>query len=135
MKRWAFGALAALLLAGPARAQVGQPAGVRSFGAGGVSYVISPQPSGQPLKLFSVTVSSATAGYLMVFEAVTLPPPGPVATPLLRFCAPIQSGVPYGFGWGQVPDLYNTSAVVAFSSTGCGTLTPVSVLWLGGQAQ
>lgn len=135
MKRWVFGALAVLLLAGPARAQLSPTTGVRSFGAGGVVYAISPQPSGQPLKLFSVVVSSPAAGYLMVFESVSVPPTGYVSYPLLRFCAPISASVPYGFNWGQFPDLYNTSAVVAFSSTGCNYFSPQNSTWIGGQAQ
>ncbi len=136
MTRWMIGALAALLLAGPARAQqVELPTGVHSFGGAGIAAAVSPQPSGQPLKLFSVTVSAASAGYLMVFEAVSAPASGAVAFPLLRWCAPIAADVPYGFSWGQFPDLFGTSAVVAFSSTGCGTYTPATALWIGGQAQ
>lgn len=135
MKRWVVGALLGLLAAGPGYAQqVSLPSSVRSFGAAGVSSVASPQSSGQPLKLFSVSVSASSAGYLMVFDSASVPASGTVAFPLLRYCAPVASATPYGFSW-SIPDLFASAVVVAYSSTGCGTFTPATALWLGGQAQ
>ena len=127
---------AALLLPMAAHAQVPLPTGVRSFGAPGVSSIMSPPPSGQPLKLFGVSISpGASAGYLMVFESSSVPASGTVGAPLLRYCAPVAASTPYGFAWGQLPDLFNNSVVVAFSSTGCGTFTPATALWLSAQVQ
>lgn len=126
-------ALAAAL--GAASVAGAQADPVRSFGAGGVSSIASHTAAGVPLSLWSVSITpGTTGGYLMVFDQAGVPE-GPVAFPLLRYCAQVQANTSYGLSWAPAPDVFSNQVMVAFSSTGCSTFTPATALWLGAQVQ
>ena len=73
--------------------------------------------------LYDLTVTiGATAGYLMLFDATSLPSNGAV-TPIL--CAPVSSNGTNGFWSGAwpTPMRFGTGITAGFSTTGCFSLT------------
>lgn len=84
--------------------------------------------------LSSLTVKiGATTGYVMVFDAASLPSNGAV-TP--KWCYPVLSDGTRGFVAAQwtVPILFSTGITVGFSTTGCDTLTASTTAKFMGQA-
>ena len=72
-----------------------------------------------PGNLYSLYVTTgATAGYVMTFNAATVPPDG-VVTPIECVAAPADSTVSISFD--GPPDIYSVGIVAVFSSTGCFT--------------
>jgi hypothetical protein len=78
-------------------------------------------------------LNSTTAGYLMVFNSITVPADGAV-TPI--HCIPIAaSSYQYLNFAPQPPEWYSTGISVAFSTTGCFTKTVSSALFIHGLVQ
>ena len=69
---------------------------------------------------FSVTSSSTTAGYVMVFDSATVPSDGTV-TP--KFCYYLTAPGTVAASWLQYPVPFANGISVVFSSTGCYTKT------------
>ncbi len=73
--------------------------------------------------LVSATIKiGATSGYLMIFDAAALPSNGTVAP---KFCLPVTSNATNGMAsisWNW-PAGFTTGIVLAFSTTGCDSLT------------
>lgn len=98
--------------------------------------VITPSASGtgNAKALFSLSIKvTAVSGYLMVFDATALPSNGAItpcastatARPCQLYCYPVISNGTNGsaaFQW-IAPMQASSGIVVAFSSTGCDTLT------------
>lgn len=73
--------------------------------------------------LYSLTTTiGATSGYLMLFDAVSLPVDGAV-TPI--YCLPVSSNGTNGYVAVEfsVPKRFSTGITAGFSTTGCFTLT------------
>ena len=105
--------------------------------AGTSGYVLS-----SPNKaLASLTVFSSAAGFALVYDATTVPSNGGVAAcsnastarPCLMWCAPVAAGGYVDRQWNS-PMSFTTGVVVAFSSTGCATLTASSTAQIFAQA-
>lgn len=72
---------------------------------------------GTPGNLYSwVVTSGASAGYVMIFNATTLPADGAV-TP--ADCRVIAANSTIGSGNYDIPERYSTGIVIGFSTTGC----------------
>lgn len=72
---------------------------------------------GTPGNLYSwVVTSAASAGYVMIFNATTLPADGAV-TP--ADCRVIAANSTIGSGNYDIPERYSTGIVIGFSTTGC----------------
>lgn len=111
------------------------------------SLIMTPSASatGNAKALFSLSVKvAAVSGYLMVFDATALPSNGAVAPcasgatarPCQLYCYPVTSNGTNGgaaFQW-TAPVQGSTGIVVAFSSTGCDTLTASATAKFMGQA-
>lgn len=92
--------------------------------------------------IYSLTIKTgATAGYLMLFDATSLPANGAVASctsiatarPCLMYCIPVAASSGLGIQW--MSPLYVTSGVVAgYSTTGCDSLTASATAKFMGQA-
>jgi len=105
--------------------------------AGTSSYVLaSPNKA-----LASLTVFSSAAGFVLVYDAVSLPANGAVAAcsnaaasrPCLMWCAPVAAGGYVDRQWTSPMSFYS-GIVVAVSSTGCATLTAASTGQIFAQA-
>ena len=131
MKRLALSILIwfGLTLGALAQTQCVVPAGapatpvVLTQTAGSMGIKIAP---GCLLAVYATT--SGSAGYLMVFNSLTVPADGAV-TP--RNCVYIPATTTIGLDFApQPPEWYSTGITVAFSTTGCftKTLTPVSFI-------
>jgi hypothetical protein len=109
--------------------------------------VMTPSASaaGNAKALFSLSVKvAAVSGYLMVFDATVLPSNGAItpcasgatARPCQLYCYPVASNGTNGgasFQW-TAPMQGSSGIVVAFSSTGCDTLTASATAKFMGQA-
>jgi hypothetical protein len=86
-----------------------------------------------PGALYSLYVTTgATAGYVMTFNADTVPPDGTV-TPVECVVAPADSTVSISFD--GPPDIYSIGIVAVFSSTGCFTKTASPTAFFKARAQ
>lgn len=65
-------------------------------------------------------VAGASAGFVLVLDATSLPANGAV-TPVQ--CVPVAANEYRIYDPGSIPDRYNTGIVIAFSTTGCFNLT------------
>lgn len=91
--------------------------------------------------LASLTVFSTVAGFALVYDAATLPANGAVAAcassatarPCLMWCAPVTAGGYVDRQWNS-PMSFTTGIVVAFSTTGCATLTASGTAQIFAQA-
>ena len=118
--------LAAALLASPAIAQTSR---VASSPAPASALIVK----GGTVLLTGVSVTSgATAGYVMVFDAATVPADGPV-TP--KRCIPLAPATGIEIDWRQSPLYFQQGAVVVFSSTGCFTKTASVAAFISGDFQ
>ena len=87
--------------------------------------------------LYTLTATiGATSGYLMIFDATSLPANGAV-TP--KYCLPIASNGTFGgttLSWNSGPPLvFATGITAGFSTTGCFTLTASTTANFFGQVQ
>ncbi|HEY1260232.1 MAG TPA: hypothetical protein VGF34_13375 [Stellaceae bacterium] len=83
--------------------------------------------------LYSLYVTTAgAAGYLMTFNAKTVPADGPV-TPIECVVAPANNTVSITFH--GPPDIYSNGIVAAFSTTGCFTKTSSATAFFKARAQ
>jgi hypothetical protein len=87
-----------------------------------------------PGNLYSLYVTpGAVAGYLMTFDATTVPPDGTV-TP--KDCVQVSVGSSQGFASnGSPPDVYAAGVVAVFSTTGCFTKTASATAFFKGRVQ
>lgn len=118
--------IAALLLAVPAYAQQSpQPSSSPSIGitavvsaAAEATHILKASPG----NLYSVYVtnSSATAGFLMIFNATTAPADGAV-TPL--DCIPVAGTSTSGLNWAPGPPKIYSVGIVAVISSGANCFT------------
>lgn len=77
--------------------------------------------------LYGLTlVSPASAGYFMLFNTITRPADGATTTTLV-WCMPVAANTGLEINWRGTPKRMTTGASLAFSSTGCGTLTNVTL--------
>lgn len=83
---------------------------------------------GTPGNLYSwVVTSGASAGYVMIFNATTLPADGAV-TP--TDCRVIAANSTIGSGNYDIPERYTTGIVIGFSTTGCFTKTASATAYI-----
>lgn len=88
---------------------------------------------GQAANLYRISITTgATAGYMMIFNATTVPADGAV-TPVVCRAVPINST--YSASWAEMPARFSTGISVAFSSTGCFTKTVSNTAFWEVQAQ
>jgi hypothetical protein len=86
-----------------------------------------------PGNLYSLYVTTTTAaGYLMTFNAISVPPDGPV-NPVECVTAPANGTVSISFG--GPPDIYSRGIVAVFSSTGCFNKTASPTAFFKARAQ
>lgn len=87
-----------------------------------------------PGNLYSlyVTTSTSSAGYLMTFNAVSVPPDGAV-TPVECVYVPTSGTVSINFD--GPPDIYSRGIVAVFSSTGCFSKTASPIAFFKARAQ
>lgn len=91
--------------------------------------------------LASLTAFNSAAGFVLVYDAATLPSNGAVAScsgpatarPCLMWCAPITAGGYIDKQWNS-PMAFTTGVVVGISSTGCATLTAATTGQIFAQA-
>ena len=76
--------------------------------------------------------SGASAGYVMLFDAATVPADGPVAP--LR-CMPIAANTGLDINWRAAPIYLQQGAVVVFSTSGCFTKASSSTAFIAGDIQ
>ena len=120
--------LAALLLllvsasAALAQSQCQVPAG-----GPGTPVVSTATESGRVLKaskgciISGYVTTGAAAGYMMIFNSITIPADGAV-TPVNCIYVPANTSI--GLIWApQPPEWYSTGIAIAFSTTGCFTKT------------
>jgi len=104
----------------------------------GTSSLVLASPS---KALASLTVFSSAAGFVLVYDAASLPSNGAVAAcanaaaarPCLMWCAPVAAGGYVDRQWNS-PMSFTTGIVVAVSSTGCATLTAATTGQIFAQA-
>jgi hypothetical protein len=105
--------------------------------ATGAMVFSSPQKS-----LAAVTVvAGASAGYALVIDATSLPANGAVAScagpatarPCLMWCAPIAANGYVDKQWNS-PMSFQSGVLVAFSTTGCASLTVSATAQIFGQS-
>lgn len=87
------------------------------------------------LRSLTVTIG-ATAGWVMVFDATTLPGNGATTT-TLKWCYPVNSdGTKGGIDkdW-NTPLTFTTGITVGFSSTACNSLTASATAFFYGEVQ
>lgn len=117
----AIALLASLLLSGPAHAQGDPFLSIVSPAAESSRLICAARCRLQTLYM---TSTSASASFLMVFDALTAPSNGAV-TP--KHCIPVPANsfasLSYELGVGEQ---FTTGAVAVMSSTGCFTLTAVA---------
>lgn len=92
--------------------------------------------------LASLTVvAGASAGFVLVFDATSLPVNGAVAScagaatarPCLMWCAPVVANGYVDRQWNS-PMSFSAGVLVAFSTTGCNTLTASATAQIFGQS-
>lgn len=86
-----------------------------------------------PGNLYSVVVTGQTAGFLMTFNATTVPADGAVA-PIDCVQVPANSTVSANFA-PSPPEVFTVGIVAVLSSTGCYVKTALSALFLKALAQ
>lgn len=83
---------------------------------------------GTPGNLYSwVVTSGASAGYVMIFNATTLPADGAV-TP--ADCRVIAANSTIGSGNYDIPERYSAGIVIGFSTTGCFSKTASATAYI-----
>lgn len=142
--------LAALLLfAGPVWAQdaqfpvpLDQLALDQQVSADSVSNFVFSSLNSQRRTLRALTVKNgASAGFVMVFDAASLPGNGAVtsctssatARPCLMWCVPLAANSAVAVEWDS-PLRFTTGIVAGFSTTGCDTITASATAKFMGQA-
>lgn len=90
-----------------------------------------------PGNLYTVsTIVTTVSGYLLLFDATTVPADGAVAP---KFCFPIiSSGTNGGIGVSYLPGPplnFSTGIAASFSSTGCFTKTASATAYFSAQVQ
>lgn len=88
--------------------------------------------TGGLLNGFSATTST-TGGYVLLFDATALPANGAV-TPKLCYYVPSYPQT-MGATWLTYPVPFNNGIVIAFSTTGCFTLTASATAFFNAQVQ
>jgi len=92
--------------------------------------------------LASLTVvAGASAGFVLVLDAASLPANGAVAScagpatarPCLMWCAPVAANGIVDKQWNS-PMSFTTGVLAAFSTTGCASLTASATAQIFGQA-
>lgn len=83
--------------------------------------------------LYGLNVTSgATAGYIMVFNAIAAPADGTV-TPAK--CIPLAANAGIDLNYRATPTYFGTGITVVFSSTGCFTKTSSATAFISGDAK
>lgn len=78
--------------------------------------------------LFDINVvSGATAGYVMVFDAKTVPADGAVVP---VYCMPLAANTGLQSNFRAEPTAFQNGVVVVFSSTGCFTKTASATAYI-----
>ncbi len=114
------------------------PVTIASVGASGVAVTSAASATNAVLKaapgtLYGASVTtSTTVGYLMVLNATSLPANGAVS-PVACY-GPLPASQSFGAAW-STPVTLSTGITLAFSSTGCATLTAATAAFIAGQAQ
>lgn len=140
-------ALFLALLAAPAAAQefpapLDQVALDQQVSADSVSNFVFVSPNSQRRTLRTLTVkNAAVAGFVMVFDAASLPTNGAVtsctssatARPCLMWCWPLAANTPLAAEWSS-PLRFTTGVVAGYSTTGCDTITASATAKFMGQA-
>lgn len=94
-----------------------------------------------PLKgLYSLTVKTAGAGYIVVFDATSLPSNGAVTSctsaattrPCLMYCFPVAGAGSTSIQWSS-PVFVSSGIVAGFSSTSCDSITASATAKFMGQ--
>ena len=81
--------------------------------------------------LYSFTVTAgSSAGYVMLFNSVTVPADGTV-TPV--YCFPVAANSTFSQSYGGTPVALNNGIVIVFSTTGCFTKTASATAFLAAQ--
>lgn len=149
MRRFLMAALAAAVFCSSAHAQVTSgygnlrvPSSAPAFGVapvvGGsaVSSVIAKPAAGN---LYSAYVTPTAAGWLMVFNATSLPGDGATtagtASGGLQDCIYAPANSTTGVDYSSAPEVFTVGITVAFSSTACTTLTNSTVAFIHGSAK
>lgn len=86
-----------------------------------------------PGNLYSVVVTGQTAGFLMLFNATTVPGDGAV-TPTDCVQVPANSSVSINFA-PSPPEVFSSGIVAVLSSTGCLVKTGLNALFIKALAQ
>lgn len=121
MKFLAVGFIALLASAAPALAQIAPQVGSLD------TLILKAGPG----TLLDGYVSVSAAGYLMIFNRTTTPTNGSytigTASGDVQDCFNVQAAGTYGFSSFGIPgEVFSTGIVMAWSSTGCATLTLAS---------
>lgn len=83
--------------------------------------------------LYGLNVTSgASAGYVMLFNAVSAPADGAVAP---ARCIPLAANTGIELGWRSVPVVFSTGITVVFSTTGCFTKTASATAFISADAK
>lgn len=143
MKRL-FLALAFSLLALPAAAQIypyalNQVEFDQQVSAAAVSSFLFTSPNKSIASL--TAVAGASAGFVMLIDAASLPANGAIASctnaaaarPCLMWCAPVAATGMVDRQWTS-PMSFTTGVLAAFSTTGCATLTASATAQFFGEA-
>jgi len=77
-------------------------------------------------------VSGASAGFVLVFDANTLPADGAVAPSL---CLPLAANTGLDWNFRSAPVQFVTGIVVVFSTTGCFTKTASATAFIAAAVQ
>jgi len=127
MKCYLLAALAVFCLAAPVSAQTLSK--TRATTAVSAGFVLRAGTSN--LAGLSIT-TGASAGYVMLFDATTVPADGAV-TPAR--CLPIAANTGLDLNFRGSPLRFDNGVVVVFSSTGCFTKTASATAYLAGDIQ
>jgi hypothetical protein len=105
----------------------------------GITPVVSPAAEASrlikagPGNLYSLYVTTgATAGFVMTFNATSVPADGAVI-PVECVVAPVNSTISISFA--GPPDIYSRGIVAVFSTTGCFTKTASATAFFKARAQ
>jgi hypothetical protein len=121
--------IAAVALCLPVSAQAQSVSKTRSAPAVSSGFVLK---AGTAVLAGMNVTTGAAAGYVMVFDAATVPADGAV-TPLR--CLPVAANTGVDINFRGSPLKFDTGAVIAFSTTGCYTKTSSATAFIAGDIQ
>ncbi len=110
-------------------APIGNPIAFVNSAAAESNHVVLAQAG--YLNGISIT-SGASAGYLLIFDAITAPGDGAV---LPKFCYSIPAATSFALSWLSYPVPFAIGITAVFSTTGCFTKTASATAFFNAQVQ